>query len=188
MKLLPLAILFLSSVLSSAQEYVTLSVTGNGVGGRYQFSEEQIVLGAGDAAQIQSSFSVDSNQTGYVQNCVAVFLGDTFFFPEIVTSSNSKPLSNEGFVIAGPAVIRAYTFGNEYNAGKLSFLTAKITRAGGSPSFTPSGAVVIPENASGQFQVILESSVDMVTWTAANPGTYGGSEAKRFFRTRIVKQ
>jgi hypothetical protein len=51
----------------------------------------------------------------------------------------------------------------------------------------PANAVVIPEDAGGQFQVILESSTDLVNWQAANPGNYGGSTQRRFFRTRIVR-
>lgn len=66
------------------------------------------------------------------------------------------------------------------------FATFNVTRVN-APTVTPSNAAVIPEDASGQYQVILESSTDMITWTAANPGTYAGTTAKRFFRTRIVK-
>ena len=57
-----------------------------------------------------------------------------------------------------------------------------------SPSVTPSNAAVIPVDANGTFTVILESSTDLITWTAANPGDYSGNTTKRFFRTRIVKK
>jgi len=66
-------------------------------------------------------------------------------------------------------------------------LTFSIQRANSPTTATPANAVVIPEDATGQYQVILESSTDLITWTAANPGNYGGSTEKRFFRTRIVK-
>lgn len=49
-------------------------------------------------------------------------------------------------------------------------------------------AVVIPEDASGPVEIILESSTDLVNWTVANPGTYGSSTARRFFRVRAVIQ
>jgi len=52
----------------------------------------------------------------------------------------------------------------------------------------PTSAVVIPTDATGPVNVILESSTDLVTWTAANPGTYGASTTKRFFRVRTVNQ
>jgi hypothetical protein len=52
----------------------------------------------------------------------------------------------------------------------------------------PLNAVVIPENTSGTFVVILESSTDMITWLPAVPGQYGSDTSRRFFRTRIVRQ
>ena len=52
----------------------------------------------------------------------------------------------------------------------------------------PTSAVVIPTDATGPVNVILESSTDLVTWTQANPGTYGASTTKRFFRVRAVNQ
>ena len=67
-------------------------------------------------------------------------------------------------------------------------VTFGITRANAVPAVTPSNAVVIPNDAAGTFQVILESSTDLITWTAANPGSYSGTTQQRFFRTRIVKQ
>jgi len=51
---------------------------------------------------------------------------------------------------------------------------------------TPSTAVVIPADASGSVEIILESSVDLITWTAALPGSYGSSTVQRFFRVRAV--
>jgi len=55
-------------------------------------------------------------------------------------------------------------------------------------SVTPSNTVVIPENSSGPVRVILESSVDLVTWTEALPGVYSAATTKRFFRLRAVGQ
>jgi hypothetical protein len=52
----------------------------------------------------------------------------------------------------------------------------------------PTSAVVIPTDATGPVDIILESSTDLVTWTQANPGTYGASTSKRFFRVRAVNQ
>ena len=52
----------------------------------------------------------------------------------------------------------------------------------------PSSAVVIPTDASGPVQIILESSQDMINWNTANPGTYGASESERFYRVRAVQQ
>ena len=45
-------------------------------------------------------------------------------------------------------------------------------------------ATVIPENSSGNVNIILEQSTDLINWTAANPGSYPPSTSKRFFRVR----
>ncbi len=55
-------------------------------------------------------------------------------------------------------------------------------------SSTPSNSVVIPANATGNVQIILESSIDMVTWNSATPGSYNASTTNRFFRVRAVQQ
>lgn len=56
------------------------------------------------------------------------------------------------------------------------------------PSTQIANTVVIPEDSSGPVQIVLEQSTDLITWTAANPGTYGATTQKRFFRLRAVKQ
>jgi len=47
-------------------------------------------------------------------------------------------------------------------------------------------AVVIPEDAAGDVEIILESSKDLVNWNPANPGTYNSAREERFFRVRAV--
>ena len=51
----------------------------------------------------------------------------------------------------------------------------------------PSNAVVIPADAAGPVTILLESSVDLVTWNSAQPGTYGTSTTNRFFRVRAIR-
>ena len=68
-----------------------------------------------------------------------------------------------------------------------TWVTVKITPAETTSPTQPSNVAVIPNDANGQYQVILESSVDMVTWNPVNPGNFGGNTPSRFFRTRIVK-
>ena len=52
----------------------------------------------------------------------------------------------------------------------------------------PVNSVVIPSDAKGPVQIILESSSDLVNWTASLPGTYGNTYSNRFFRVRAVAQ
>jgi hypothetical protein len=54
-------------------------------------------------------------------------------------------------------------------------------------NYVPADAIVIPANATGIVQIILESSPDLLNWSAANPGIYAASSAtNRFFRVRAV--
>ena len=54
-------------------------------------------------------------------------------------------------------------------------------------NYIPADAIVIPASATGNVQIILESSSDLVNWTAAIPGTYSAESAtNRFFRVRAV--
>lgn len=50
----------------------------------------------------------------------------------------------------------------------------------------PSSAVVIPTETKGTVEIILESSQDMITWTAATPGSYSSDSLSRFFRVRAI--
>jgi hypothetical protein len=87
--------------------------------------------------------------------------------------------------IAGPAII---TVGNVagVNSGPASFCTLELVSP--CPAFTPSSAVVIPADSGGPVNIVLESSVDLITWNAALPGTYGTFTTNRFFRVRAVRQ
>lgn len=53
---------------------------------------------------------------------------------------------------------------------------------------TPQGSVVIPEDLDGPITITLESSTDLKNWTTANPGSYGTSSQRRYFRLRAVTQ
>ena len=67
------------------------------------------------------------------------------------------------------------------------FFTVKIETPNTNTVQTALGTVVIPADAGGPVTVILESSTDMITWTAASPGSYGTSTTKRFFRLRATR-
>lgn len=92
--------------------------------------------------------------------------------------------------IAGPAELPVFLPSYyRYPYPHVSLTTLKITRSvPAATAMVPSPSVVIPNDAEGQFEVILESSIDMITWTSALPGTYDGRNPNRFFRARIVKK
>ena len=84
--------------------------------------------------------------------------------------------------IAGLAVITVTN-----NTATPTFFTIKIETPNTNTVQTALGTVVIPADAGGPVTVILESSTDMITWTAASPGSYGTSTSKRFFRLRATR-
>lgn len=86
-------------------------------------------------------------------------------------------------VVVGPA-----SFYGTYNAIGIktsSFATFEVTKV--TDTGTPSTSVVIPNDNGGPVTIVLESSVDLVTWTAANPGSYGTTTEKRFFRVWAIR-
>jgi len=96
-----------------------------------------------------------------------------------------SPSGKEPSRIVGPAEI--VSVGTSITQ-TFFFTYKKIFNASSSSSVIPANAVVIPADSTGSVQIILESSTDLITWTQANPGTYGASTTKRFFRIRAVNQ
>ena len=82
--------------------------------------------------------------------------------------------------LCGPGVIEGISGGG--------MLTLRLKDNIATTTTIPTSAVVIPTDATGPVKIILESSTDLVTWTEANPGSYGASTTKRFFRVRAVNQ
>jgi len=151
-------------------EYVNLIVPPYSGEGPLLTYSQTITLAAGDMAEV--ILSTYSDQLEFQIGT------DTFSVPPAITTQSRQPK------IAGPAILRT----RRDNLSATATLTVvAVTRANSPANVIPANAVVIPEDAGGQYQVILESSTDLLNWAVANPGTYGGSTAKRFFRTRIVK-
>lgn len=99
-----------------------------------------------------------------------------FIMPTYTTTSGAiaTPLATQ--IITGLTNILIAPYG---------FATFKIETPA-TANYIPANAVVIPTDATGPVQIILESSADLVNWTSALPGTYGSSATNRFFRVRAV--
>ena len=181
------SILFLAtSVFCSAQDsplpYVTL-VAGYNVGFQrdgYQVPEGyiaevlaiKIVTGteySSDPADINTRSRIDISRNGEDNNY------------QIELTEETTPSQLPTFL--GP--VEFYVI-PEGGTGEFALISLKITPLP-TETITPSNTVVIPDIANGQFQVILESSTDLVTWTEALPGNYGAQNEKRFFRLRVTQ-
>ena len=105
-------------------------------------------------------------------------------------NSSTPDIDVNNTPIVGPAIINFNDRYKKYGRYSLIFIydlqKASTSSSGGSASNLPSNTVVIPTDASGPVEIIMESSKDLVNWTRAEPGTYGADTPKRFFRVRAV--
>jgi hypothetical protein len=82
----------------------------------------------------------------------------------------------------GPAQLQIFDEGGRNSRAVVGLKIIEISTS----TVIPVNTVVIPSDASGPVEIILESSEDLVTWTPVNPGSYGASTERRFFRVRAV--
>jgi hypothetical protein len=135
------------------------------------------------------STSISSNQMAQILSVRAGGPNNSFTISrETNGSTNSVTYTSSDFsyssgynwawpiTIAGPATIKS----------TANLLTIRISDI--ADAVCPSTSVVIPTDATGPVNIILESSADLANWTAALPGTYGANTTNRFFRVRAVRQ
>ena len=154
---LTILFLFLSACLS-AVEY------------SYLEPDTELTLQAGDIFEILSFEDESLHVTQQVGD-----ISYAFSWFELGVSGNSGATSRSR-IFCGPATLTV-----------THFVNYKLTRASElAQSSTPVNTVVIPTDANGNVEIILESSTDLVNWTAASPGEYSSATQNRFFRVRAV--
>jgi hypothetical protein len=170
------ALLSMSMPASAAEEYEMLIS---------EYSEmNTLTLAKGESAKLvyaQQTVLIDRSESRSWHSEVPFIVttrGKTFVVQS--TNGGSGTQSVAPIVIPGPATIQMRPYLNPPYAAIATFA---VTRVG-----TASPPAEVPQEAGSNFDVILEQSSDLVNWTPANPGTYSGTETKRFFRTRIVKK
>jgi hypothetical protein len=89
----------------------------------------------------------------------------------------------------------ARTLGQKYTGltalrlnGNRDVITLKITPVSERNVVTPATVLVLPENSTGNYDVVVEASDDLVSWLPFFSQTVNSQTAKKFFRTRIVKR
>jgi len=163
-------------------ENLTLSATATNGGTGVSLV---VTLSSNDLAQVLHT-KLESNNGSDASDVYSKLLvtveGSTYRY---TASSISNPAIGLP-TIAGPATIQlSVTIPAGANSVK-ALCTLKITRA--ADEIRPSTAVVVPADSAGPVNIILESSVDLITWTPALPGSYGSTTQKRFFRVRAERQ
>jgi hypothetical protein len=163
---------------SSKAQVVTL-VVSNYMTSSYNLTTNQIVT--------VNSF-VNDQTTGYATALVSFLDGTRLRF------RSHAPLewtSTGGGSFTGYPVLTGATNVTATGSNDLTPLTAALTFTITTPtvqSGVPANAVVIPTDATGPVQIVLESSSDLINWTSSLPGTYGSTYSNRFFRVRAIAQ
>jgi len=130
-------------------------------------------VNTGQVATIVSA----KNRGGYGQ--ITVTLGTVDFLYQVSDLTGATAIGT----VAGPAKITLLA--PAASGAQPGYCTIQLTSP--AAQLMPSTAVVIPADSGGPVNIILESSVDLVNWTAALPGTYGTSTTNRFFRVRAQR-
>ncbi|HEY5044185.1 MAG TPA: hypothetical protein VIK53_19615 [Verrucomicrobiae bacterium] len=179
-----LMLLFVFAITIKAQtQTVTLTAT-NGLPSSFNCASNQIItinsfIGDDNLGSYQSSALISFNNG----NCLSI----SPYHYGINSGSTSVSGSGTGVAVAGNAFFTGVTNISVSSYGGVSALTFTITTPSVQSSI-PANAVVIPTDATGPVQIVLESSSDLVNWTSSLPGTYGSTYTNRFFRVRAIAQ
>ena len=105
-------------------------------------------------------------------------------------SSGTKAILQNFETIYGPCKVKIGAYLNSKDRNKQALMcNVKITRANESQSKNVTGySLVLPDSKDNSYNLVLESSTDLVNWTSDKTGSKGPSEKKRFYRLRAVKE
>jgi hypothetical protein len=153
-----------------------------------------LTCGAPQFTNNSTSYNLSANQIvtlntfpteTFTTALITFYDGTSIYAP----SSSSTQASQQAFVFTGASNITFSITGNataKYVSDLLTFTV--LTHSTNTVTYTPANSVVIPTDATGPVQIILQSSSDLVNWIPSLPGTYGNTYSNRFFRVIAVAQ
>jgi hypothetical protein len=177
-----LMIFLLSAFAGITQAQPVTLVATNGVPSSDDFSTNQIIT-INSFIQSPSFSSSYGNATISFNNGLKSQISSYNYGVSTFTSTTGAA------AFAGGAMFTGIT--NILVAANSSGAVVALTFTISTPtiqSIIPANAVVIPSDATGPVQIVLESSSDLVNWTSSLPGTYGSTYTNRFFRVRAIAQ
>ena len=159
----------------NAEELRTLVAKPTYIGLNYSVGySESVEIAEGEWVEVVgSSYSMGSVEVTVHGTVFRHFAG----FQGGIADSVNTALTLTPVKVAGPASVRLRSDGNDV------YVTLAIHRVS-----SPTTPAAIPAKPGQNFAVVLESSSDLIYWTPAAPGTYAGTEPKRFFRVRIDRE
>jgi hypothetical protein len=147
---------------------------------RAGYAEEYITLLKDEQTSVPPTSLVQlvSSPVCYYNGSSDGFIQWTFDRPNGSGGTTISPAATVGLTMKGLVGIK--------NTSHLA-ATFKITHANELNVVAPTSLLVIPENSTGNYNIVVETSSDTATWTPFHSQTVSAADAKRFFRTRIVK-
>ncbi|NCG09127.1 MAG: hypothetical protein GWO81_06120 [Verrucomicrobia bacterium] len=143
--------------------------------------ESSFYIPEGYLVEIKSLELIDGSRTPSHKKSYVHIEGTAEEYPFSLTL-HSEEIPQTLSTFLGPIMIQLWADAASYSK---AFAVLKITE----PKYNeviPKNTVVIPADAAGPVEIILECSEDLITWTPADAGTYGRGENKRFFRVRSL--
>jgi hypothetical protein len=172
--IMPVVALFVLTINGQASQYVTL------------FAGEGVDISPTSLVELVSSAATGSSngpRARYTYNRTINAATGTNQIEEYIATMPTTTTGLTRIENTSPAV--AYS---SFIQLPTSQVTLKITLADEINAVAPSSVFVIPENSTGDYDVLLETSSDMGTWSPFLSQTVSAADAKRFFRARIVKK
>ena len=163
----------------------TLSLQTSSYQSATEYSAE--VVADGNESIVVEVVNYSSQSTSYIGSISLDVNASNVWVPLI---KNSNVLPSDKITLQGPCKIRIQGRNNSYNNYRYKMYMDILYSIEPKEKESPSKkfATVIPENATTNVRVILEQSTDLINWTAASPGVFAPSTAKRFFRVRSEEE
>ncbi|MDA7676821.1 hypothetical protein N8584_02450 [bacterium] len=160
---------------------------------QFEYSDDIIVLQNGDKVEFVS-FTGNTNRPLYVRliydDDVSKRISYYLKANPFTGAGNDVPFLQDFATIYGPCKVQVGA-SLDKNGGNAVFVlcSAKITRANETQGKNVTGySLVLPESTDTSYNLVLEGSTDLVSWTADTTGTKTPSDKKRFYRLRAVKE
>ena len=171
LNILTVVALLAGSVLSLAAEYGYLSFTKTTPDYVIDYDDETITLNAGDRIEFTASSDFFSN----IQLTLPDSSSTNLPLGTLVGSSYNGALTRAQIV--GPCVLQMSN--SNPAVDYVTYASYKITRAGTENS---SSYITVPSNPSGNFELKLQTSTDLETWSSTTPGVFPYGDNAKFFR------
>jgi len=175
-----------------AQTQIVTLAAGSGQPASCVLTTNQIIQIISVTGQSPSFSEVTVNGVTFITNNPAPLLPLIYLFHSSGLTISSQTLGTYTgltniMVTPSEAITNGQTISISFNPGLVTLSITTPPESLVISNYVPADAIVIPASTTGNVQIILESSSDLVNWTAANAGTYGPSSAtNRFFRVRAA--